>query len=180
MSCSNRSCEGVEAEIVFSFFAQLMNLFSVSLYAVFWYLNTCYLCSSVGFFFQLKFSLSPCLLMFLGWMNVVNSVNSSGMGWYEKCHLRWEICLLEINGRRKCTAYSGGSTWCEVCAWLPNILWNSSFFSQTSRDLVFVCREMPGHRRHEMEEGTLKELIPKRHIDLTWAAVVTQNISLPM
>lgn len=44
-------------------------------------------------------------------------------------------------------------------------------FSQTNHDLVFVCREMSGHRRHEMKGGTLfalartlNLLIPKRQI----------------
>lgn len=128
MSCSSCSCEGVEAEVVSSSFAQLMNLFSVSLCATFWHLNSCYLCPSIGSSFQLKCSFSPHLLMFVGWMNVVNIVNSSGMGWYEKCHQRWEVYLLEMSGRRKCTGYSEGSMWCEVYAWLPSIPWNMSFF----------------------------------------------------
>lgn len=54
----NCSCEGIEAEIVSSSFAQLVNLFSSSLYAVFWPLNSTTSAPLLDPLFSLSF-LSP-------------------------------------------------------------------------------------------------------------------------
>lgn len=90
---------------------------------------------------------SPCLLLDVWWLTVVNNVNSSGMEWHTKSQVRVR------NECKKKTYWSQGSISWNVCFLTQSTL-KRDLFSQTWCNFL-VSREMIDHKWRGMEERSL-------------------------